>query len=456
MRAALAEDRRLKMIGLTLVVASGFAMTWISSRVGAEWPMAPARFAGVAVGTLVVVNVFAAGLLVLTAGCGKTRPAIAPQRRRAVLLVRIVLANVLAPALLFAVITSEPSIDAEFKAQGWDTALSLVLAVLVVLAWRLWRRSRQYGAIDAAEAMRLDPRPPVLYLRSFADDGAVLLGDPSRLAQRGAALIAPASPEQEMATILGAIGPVVAIGKPGEPLPELGAARLYVADDAWQAKVRELMRMARLVVLRIGASPGLIWEIEQALVLVPRQRLVFAMLGGSALAPELQQRLAPALGPSAAAALPEARPAGWALFVYRDPRRRIGGLVAFDADGRAFAVPVRRWPLQWRDIGYALLMRWQAGPLLRAWSAVFARLGLAAGVSRRSRGLAVTLALVFGWFGGHWFYLGRRRRGILYALGFPLMVPLFLGFVDAYRFLWFERAEFDARFSMSSSATDRQ
>lgn len=438
------------MIGLTLVVASAFAMTWLSSWLGAEWPIARARFAGLAVGTLVVVNLFAAGLLVVDAGCGTRHPVIAPQRRRAAMLLRIVLANVLAPALLIGVITSDPAGEAGFKAQGWDTALSLVIAVFLVLAWRLWRRSRQYDAIDATEAMRLDPRPPVLYLRSFADDGAVLLGDASSLARRSAALIAPTDPEQEMSMILGAIGPVIAIGKPGEPLPELGAARLYVSNDAWQAKVCELMRMARLVVLRIGASPGLLWEIEQALAIVPHQRLVFAMLGGTALAPELQQRLAPTLGASATAALPEARPKEWMRFLYRDPRRRIGGLVAFDAEGHPFAVPVRGWPLQWRDFGYALVMRWQAGPLLRAWSTTFMRLGLAAGANRRSRGVAVTLALTFGWFGAHWFYLGQRRRGVVCALAFPLMVPLFLGFVDAYRFLWLDRAAFEARFSALS------
>ena len=38
-------------------------------------------------------------------------------------------------------------------------------------------------------------------------------------------------PEQELAVLMGRLGPVVAIGKPGERLPELGAARLYVADD---------------------------------------------------------------------------------------------------------------------------------------------------------------------------------------------------------------------------------
>ena len=93
-----------------------------------------------------------------------------------------------------------------------------------------------------------------------------------------------------MAEILAHVGPVVAIGKPGEPLPELGAARLYVADDQWQAKVIELMGKAALVVIRLGASPGLLWEIEQSLAQAaapacrlrrPRRRGARAGAGGA-------------------------------------------------------------------------------------------------------------------------------------------------------------------------------
>lgn len=442
------------MLGLTLIVLAGACMAWLSNEV--QWPIAPARFAGLALGSVLAVNLFAVGLLVTAAGCGKTHSASAPQRRRSALLLRLTLANVLAPAVLYAMITSDPAVDAEFKRQGWDTALSVVLFVLVVVAWRLWRRSRQYGALGADEAMRRDPRPPVLYLRSFADDGEALLGAPSAWMRRGANLAAPVNAEQEMAEILDAVGPVVAIGKPGEPLPELGAARLYIADDQWQAKVQELMRMASLVVLRVGSSPGLLWEIEQSLAHLPRQRLVFALLGGSVVAPALMARLAPVLGPSFEDALPQALPTRWTLRLYRDPRRRIGGLVCFAADGSAHAVAVRRWPPQWQDFGFMLMARGQAAPLRRAWREVFARLGLGLGDAARSRGVAVTLALVFGWAGAHWFYLGKHRRGIVYVLTLPLlMAPLFLGFVDAYRFLWVERPEFDARFSALRSTSAR-
>ena len=53
-------------------------------------------------------------------------------------------------------------------------------------------------------------------------------------------LISVRTPEQELADILEHVGPVVAVGKPGEPLPELGAARLYVSHDEWQGKVHDV------------------------------------------------------------------------------------------------------------------------------------------------------------------------------------------------------------------------
>jgi hypothetical protein len=36
-------------------------------------------------------------------------------------------------------------------------------------------------------------------------------------------------------------GPFVAVGRPGDPLPQLGANRLYVDDADWQAAVLRLM-----------------------------------------------------------------------------------------------------------------------------------------------------------------------------------------------------------------------
>jgi len=71
-------------------------------------------------------------------------------------------------------------------------------------------------------------------------------------------------------------------------------------------------------------------------------------------------------------------------------------------------------------------------------------------VARPSRAIAVVLALLFGWAGAQWFYLGRRRRGIVYACTLP--IAMLLSYVDALRFLWVDRAEFETRWSTPPSA----
>jgi hypothetical protein len=118
-----------------------------------------------------------------------------------------------------------------------------------------------------------DARPPVLYLRAFADDTAA-----GGVYTRTALPVAPASEEEQLAHALNEIGPCVAVGRPGEALPALGASRTYVGDDHWKETVLRLMARARLVVFRAGATDGVLWEMyeafrrlrpEQLLILVP-------------------------------------------------------------------------------------------------------------------------------------------------------------------------------------------
>jgi TM2 domain-containing membrane protein YozV len=447
----LPESRGLKLAGLLLMLAGAAVLVLAAERMAENWPLGLAQVAPHAVLGIVAANAFGAGLLTLAAGCGSARSWRHPGRRRAIAL-QVVLINLVAPALLVAVLLDDSPIGRELEASGWDIALAVAGYVLCFVAWRLWRRSQQHEAIDADEAMAADPRPPVLYLRSFCDDGvSILAQEGSALKRRLARTLSLPTPEEHMATILARVGPVIAIGKPGEPLPELGAGRLYVAHDQWQQRVTELMRSAALVVVRVGASPGVLWEIEQALANLPRQRLVLAVLGGQTIAPELVARLQPVLGASFADVLPQPVPGrDWRSLLWRQPSRRIGGLVCFSAEGQAVAVPVQLGLKgQWRSM-IGLSLRPFFVPMQRAWEQVFARLDPAwrsRTEGTRSRAVAVLLALVFGYVGAQWFYLGNRRRGWTYVACMPLlMAPMFLSFGDALKFLWVDRTEFEARF----------
>lgn len=103
----------------------------------------------------------------------------------------------------------------------------------------------------------------VLYLRSFDDDRALIYAP---LATRG--WYAPLVPQRvrfeelvETWTFNNASS-VVAIGRPGERRPRLGAERTYWTDETWQEAVRHTAARCKAVILVTGVTEGLGWEIE--------------------------------------------------------------------------------------------------------------------------------------------------------------------------------------------------
>ncbi|MFC9926569.1 transferase [Streptomyces sp. NPDC127190] len=144
------------------------------------------------------------------------------------------------------------------------------------------RPSRPRSARGAAQALLADGRRPVLYLRSFTDDDTTAQVDDS------AAFIGLHSREEQLTGALGAVGPVITVGRPGEPLPRLGAARFYLPLDDWQPTVLRLMDLSQLIVLRLGLGDGLWWEIQQARDSQPAHKLVLLAPGGL---PEVAERL---------------------------------------------------------------------------------------------------------------------------------------------------------------------
>lgn len=133
-------------------------------------------------------------------------------------------------------------------------------------------------SVSAMELLEQDTRPPVLYLRRFAQD------ERDNTAQDTA--------ETLLVETMSAYGPVVAIGQPNERLQVVGAARVYVTvrdDESWKLIIERLMKVAAFVVLRIGPLfeeeqpesienwrkvSGYAWEVYSALKLVPPGKLL--------------------------------------------------------------------------------------------------------------------------------------------------------------------------------------
>jgi hypothetical protein len=59
------------------------------------------------------------------------------------------------------------------------------------------------------------------------------------------------------------IGPVIAIGRPGDRLPPLGAAREYVQNGEWHTRVQSLIKQAGVIVVLLGEGEGLKWELNE-------------------------------------------------------------------------------------------------------------------------------------------------------------------------------------------------
>jgi hypothetical protein len=154
----------------------------------------------------------------------------------------------------------------------WLALIPLSIFVVSRIYNRLLRVVWQARARSAErELMRSNSRRPVLYLRSFTLDEK--LARASWIA-RILGTVPLANAEQSITKVLRKRGPVIAIGRPGETLPQLGAARFYVTDALWKSKVEDVARVAQLIVWATGLSEGLRWELNFLIRNVPPEKLV--------------------------------------------------------------------------------------------------------------------------------------------------------------------------------------
>lgn len=138
-----------------------------------------------------------------------------------------------------------------------------------VLAFGMGQRLRRQGARMRARDGRtvvLNPgEGPVLLLRSFDDEE---LQDPRPLT------LLQKRYEETLARSLKQLGPLITLGRPGDDWGFSGAARIYVAHANWRRAIHHLMSHSAAVVILVGRTESLWWEIGQAFASVPRERLL--------------------------------------------------------------------------------------------------------------------------------------------------------------------------------------
>jgi hypothetical protein len=129
--------------------------------------------------------------------------------------------------------------------------------------------SRALRAKSASALLQRDRRRPIVYLRSF-------ISDPRFSEYRSSV----SNLEASLLEMSCQIGPAVAIGRPGEPLQTLGLPRLYVADKDWRLAVAELLQRAVAIILVLGDTEGIDWELGQIVQASLPERLLLVLMSG--------------------------------------------------------------------------------------------------------------------------------------------------------------------------------
>jgi len=115
--------------------------------------------------------------------------------------------------------------------------ITLICLVLILIGFR-------FNIVSVRTALMTDRRSPILYLRSFEHDRMDFTIEPVIVRR------------------LKTLGPVIAIGKPGEKLPPIGAARFYASNEDWQRAVEVIIPHCRAIFVRAGKTRGLQWELN--------------------------------------------------------------------------------------------------------------------------------------------------------------------------------------------------
>lgn len=144
-----------------------------------------------------------------------------------------------------------------------------------------YRAGHHTFTLNATKVLRADPRPPVLFLRSYQDDA-----EAARPARPGAFT----SVEEAVADVVGGLGPFIGLDLV-RSAP--GAARGRVRADAdWRTAVLVLMLRCGLVVLRCGTGDSLFWELRQAVALLHPEQLIILVPADPARYAEFRRRTA--------------------------------------------------------------------------------------------------------------------------------------------------------------------
>lgn len=120
----------------------------------------------------------------------------------------------------------------------------------------------------------LDFRQPIIYLRPFSHERLEVLYESSMslppFFRMILEIISPGYSSSDtidtndatLAKAFDEIGPMVTVGMPDQSFSPSGAIRLYFENEEWQERVKELMKISRMVIIQPGYSSYIDWELK--------------------------------------------------------------------------------------------------------------------------------------------------------------------------------------------------
>lgn len=169
-------------------------------------------------------------------------------------------------------------------ASSSGSAIGGLIGLGVVFVLRM-RRRRMSQSVEAAI---MHGEPFLLYLRSFDDDEEVgLEHDNAAIAQTiSMGYRTGATFEQVALATLARSMLVVMVGPPDKMFPPLFAFPVYAETANWNAKVSDLLGKCSYVIVLLGISHGLDWELKRILNGGDKDKAIFVLPPGS---PELRK-----------------------------------------------------------------------------------------------------------------------------------------------------------------------
>jgi hypothetical protein len=141
-----------------------------------------------------------------------------------------------------------------------------VFGLAIAAGFMFLIRARHNLQPDFQTVVSDDPRPPILFLRSFADDKNVTEGSHAENIFNNLGFIGYGffdfSLESRLAAHFSEFGPFIAVGQPKDKSPHLGAIRAHLSEDEWRASVLRWFAASRLVLMLLGTTKWVSWELQ--------------------------------------------------------------------------------------------------------------------------------------------------------------------------------------------------